>query len=291
MGCGCLKPTSLNNDKNFSFNVPCNIIEEPSVNNEKKEKPGENNENKDLISNSSKKNKNNNFISGKIKNNSLCLSSCILEESKTREKTYNNPIFECCSTLNIYSSNAFALEMLREINLIRTNPIAYASKIKEFIKFIYTDEKNNRKYILVNKNTKLNLLKGEEAFLNCLDFITELDKNLKSQKTFLHEFELKDELKFPFPLDEPDKCISNEYIKENFVKLKLSLGFRFKLKGFHYDLSTNDPEISTLLQIVDDNNSSGKRRNMLLDENVKYVGINIGKLKDNIFCIYLVFAS
>lgn len=333
MGCGCLKPNSLNNDKSLVVYVPDYTIIEPSENkeiNEIKEKNSEtnlifsnrNNTNQtakhlNLASKSAEKNKKenktfienenlneilsknsivdynnenkNNSILGRLKSNVLNQSS-ILEVKETRGKTFTKSIIES-TTLNNNSPNPFDLDMLREINLIRTSPLTYSDKIKDFMKFINTDDKNNRKFILVNKKTKLNLLKGEEAFLNCLEILSELDNKLKSQKTFLRELELRDELKFPFPFDEPEKCISKEYIKETLLKLKSSMGFNFKMKGFHYDLSTNDPEISTVLQIVDDNNSFGKRRNMLLDETIKYIGINIGKLKDNLFCIYMVFAS
>jgi len=223
-------------------------------------------------------------------NTILINQSGLLDKSDTRGKSFNKT-FALCTTRNMSFYNAFSIEMLKEINLIRLNPIFYADKIRDFMKFIKTDKNTNRKYFLVNKNTKINLLKGEVAFLDCLDFIKDFDMKIKETNKILNELELKEELKFPFPLDNPELCINKDYIKESLLKLKSSIKGNFKLKGFHYDLSTNDPEISTILQIVDDNNSGCKRRNMLLDESIKYIGVNIGKLKDNLYCIYLVFAA
>ncbi len=233
---------------------------------------------------------NNNYISNKITNFLQNQSVLNLDRSETRWKSLTKTLVNC-TTLNLSFNNAFSLDMLREINLIRKNPTIYVNKIKDFMKYIITDKETDRKYILVNKHTKIKLMKGEEAFLECLNFIDEFDKKLKLNNKSLSELELKEELKFPFPNDDPEKCINKDYIKENLLLLKKNLEKNFKIKGFHYDLSTNDPEISTILQLVDDNNSRGKRRNMLLDENIKYIGINIGKLKDNLFCIYLMFAA
>ncbi len=193
---------------------------------------------------------------------------------------------------SIYNSfyDAFCSDMLCQINFVRTNPKIYTEKILKFMKYINTNKRNNKKFFLVNNKTKINLLKGEEAFYDCMNFIEDLDLKIREKQIILRELVLKEELKFPFPVENPENSINKDYIKENLIILKNKIGEKFKIKGFHYDLSTNDPEISTVLQIVDDNNSGKKRRNMLLDENVKYIGINIGKLKENLYCIYLVMA-
>lgn len=223
--------------------------------------------------------------------NNLFTQSGIFEHSDTRGKTYSKSLMNTTSLNTTKLNFHFSLELLKELNSIRKNPISYSDKIKEFMKYINTDEKTQRKFFLVNKNTKINLLRGEEAFLECLNFIKDFDKEIKNLKKNLCELEIREELKFPFPNEEPEKCIDKEYIKQTLASLKKNLQKDLKIKGFHYDLSTNDAEISAILQIVDDNNSCGKRRSMLLEETVKYVGINIGRLKDNLYCIYLVFAA
>ena len=66
---------------------------------------------------------------------------------------------------------------------------------------------------------------------------------------------------------------------------------QFYIRGFHYDININNPEYSTLMQIIDDYNSNGQRRCQILDKDIKYVGISSGRIKDNLYCIYVVFAS
>lgn len=318
MGCGCLY--SINNiDKNSGYVV--NELEENLFNAEKNEMNNEKikNNTSNYYKNNNQVNLNkrgekpensrnspisdkiftvtSNFESQKNNENSQLLKSTqnylnqtsFHDRSDTRSK-YTKTIINFVNFHDDYSIN-FPNDILREINIIRTNPILYVDKIRDFMKYINTDKKNNHKYILINRNTKINLSKGEEAFLNCVDFICDFDKKIKEKNNFLNVLELKKELTLPFPTDDPEKCFNTNYIKENLLILKTKLEENFKLKGFHYDLSTNNPEISTILQIVDDNNSGTKRRNMLLDDSIKYIGVNIGKLKDNLFCIYLVFAA
>lgn len=223
--------------------------------------------------------------------NNMINQSYVLENTDTRGKTFSKSFINSTSLNTIMFTQHFAFEMLKEINLVRKNPACYADKIKEFMKYINTDEVTNRKFFLVNKNTKINLNRGEPAFIDCLNFIKEFDKKIDEGKLSLNELKLKEDLKFPFPFEEPERSTNKDYIRENLLNIKKNLHSNLKLKGFHYDLSTFDAEISTILQIVDDNNSSCKRRNMLLDDTIKYVGINIGKLKDDLYCIYLVFAA
>jgi hypothetical protein len=52
-----------------------------------------------------------------------------------------------------------------------------------------------------------------------------------------------------------------------------------QINGFNYDLSTNNSKIPLILQIVDYDNSNGKRRNIIFDDKIKYIRINNGKVK------------
>lgn len=281
MGCRCIKSNQI---EDVIIDLPeCNIIEPPKENNSVlvQEK---NEYNLKCINRITSSNTNQNW------ENQYNTQSYILDQTETRGKSYSKSII-ICNTINTMMISAFSSDMVREINLVRLNPVNYTKKIREFMKFIKTDLNTQKKYFLLNKTTKINLSKGEDAFKECLYYISELGKKIKEEGLILNELELKDDLKLPFPIDNPEKCLDKEYIKENILNLKNKLDGNYRLKGFHYDLSTNDPEISTILQIVDDNNSCGKRRSMLLDQNVKYIGINIGKLKDNLYCIYLIFAG
>ena len=49
--------------------------------------------------------------------------------------------------------------------------------------------------------------------------------------------------------------------------------------------------LSVLLQIVDDTNFMFHRRNNILNKNSKYIGINIGKIENGLYCYYLLFGK
>jgi hypothetical protein len=172
--------------------------------------------------------------------------------------------------------------MLKEINEARLNPQAYAEKIKMHIKNIFTDE-NNISFFYMEHNSKINLPRGKRAFEECIEFL----KNLKPRKPL----QIVDELKIAFPEKTPELATSREYITSSLLHKADSLKNRYNINWFHYDNNIRNAEISVVLQLVDDNNSHGERRKHLLDDKVDYVGINIGQVRKNMFCIYLVFAS
>jgi hypothetical protein len=188
------------------------------------------------------------------------------------------------SNFKIYIYNLESLfidQMLSEINEARANPLKYAEKIKLMIKNI-SDEDGNH-YFSVDVHTKLILSRGREAFEECIEI-------LKNQKP-LPPLEFNKELKLPFPKDRPDVSTSREYITHALLEKSRELKGRYSINWFHYDNNVCDAEISCMMQIVDDNNSNGERRKHILDDTVRYVGINIGKVKNSIYCIYLVFGS
>ena len=50
-------------------------------------------------------------------------------------------------------------------------------------------------------------------------------------------------------------------------------------------------ELTTLLQIVDDTNSMNQRRNNIFSKSSKYIGINVGKMSNGLYCFYLLFGK
>ena len=50
-------------------------------------------------------------------------------------------------------------------------------------------------------------------------------------------------------------------------------------------------ELSVLLQVVDDTNSMCQRRNNILSKSSKYIGINVGKISNGLYCFYLLFGK
>lgn len=164
---------------------------------------------------------------------------------------------------------------------MRNDPPAYVDKLRKHMKNIVSD--HNVHYFCMPYNSKINLPRGLIAFEECIDVL----KNSKRMTSL----SMVESLKLPFPEKNPQQATSREYITNNLIDLAKDNKDKYVINWFHYDNNIKNAEISLVLQLVDDNNSRGERRKHLLDENIKYVGINSGPLKKNIYCIYLVFAS
>jgi hypothetical protein len=208
-------------------------------------------------------------------------TSKLVSESEDRTLSRTNPKLGI-DYPRIFDSQAFALRMLEEFNLVRENPQNYAQKIKSYCSYIKFSPKINQTVFNIPKIIKINL-KNQQAFDKCIESL--------SQYKPVPRLELREELKFDYPYEKPELCTDKGYLNNNFMEMNMRVKNKFSVLGFHYDININDPEISTLLQVVDDNNSNGQRRKQILDKDVRYVGISSGFLRDNIICIYVVFAS
>lgn len=199
----------------------------------------------------------------------------------------NNNIIDLKYSFN-NNQNLLIFQILEQINIIRTNPLSYIDIINKYKENII--EKNNKYYLKSNKylNTLILLEKGESEFNECI-------KLLYLQES-LEPIELNHKLKLDvnIPLNNENLSIdyytSLEFIEKiinNKIKL---LEDNFEIIGFHYDKSLNDPELSVVLQLVDDTGNEKSRRKNILNKKVKYVGISALNLKENIYCYYLLFA-
>lgn len=199
----------------------------------------------------------------------------------------NNNIIDLKHSFN-NNQNLLIFQILEQINIIRTNPLSYIDIINKYKENII--EKNNKYYLKSNKylNTLILLEKGESEFNECI-------KLLYLQES-LEPIELNNKLKLDvnIPLNNENLSIdyytSLEFIEKiinNKIKL---LEDNFEIIGFHYDKSLNDPELSVVLQLIDDTGNEKSRRKNILNKKVKYVGISALNLKENIYCYYLLFA-
>ena len=180
--------------------------------------------------------------------------------------------------------------MFNEINLIRLNPQLIEKRIEKYFPFITTLPKES--FIQVDINNKIKLNKGNYAFESC--------KLVLSKKKPLKPFLLRNELTFPFPENTKNYIIKSkykEYIKESYLTSTLN-NFKknvfeknIEIVNFHYDIMNSNTELSVLLQIVDDTNFMFHRRNNILNKNSKYIGINIGKIENGLYCYYLLFGK
>ena len=204
----------------------------------------------------------------------------------------NNNFFNKKYVLPIqnYSLNNLTNSLFYYINLIRTDPINFIEIIKKYIEKIII--KNNMFYIEINKDFYITLNKGKITFEECIESL----KNIKNKKSF----KLNDNLKFNFEdmfnnniiekSDDIEYYTSMNFLEKILIYKKNEIYNLYDIKAFHYDKGCDNTEASAVLQIVDDSQADLFRRKNLLS-NVEYIGISTLKLKDNIYCYYLLFAN
>jgi len=167
-------------------------------------------------------------------------------------------------------------DLFEEINFMRNNPKEYAKIVENHMQYIFTID--NQK-IYEHGEYKVMLRKGEEAFRTCIDILSKT-KTMKS-------FEFVEDVKLVCP----DKIDDQPYYEEPLERLREKFDNIRRIE-FNYDIGYPKPEIINVLQLVDDNNThNGRRRNNLLNEDFKHIGISIKKSKGKQFCIYLTFSN
>ena len=245
-----------------AINLPCNEYVEPIILNNPNKKPIKN------ISSSTTTNKEKSSIS----NNPKTINSISPEQFHTPAKKLSH---------NSLHLNEFDSLMLNEINNVRENPKEYSSKVDNLIPLIKNNSSNN-KLFLIYDDIKIELKKGEEAFRECIHYLNNISMPLRP-------IELVEELSIPFPYDNIKLCLDRNYIGNCIEEIKRKTNNKYEIFDFQYDISPN-PVLSTSIQVIDDTNSNYQRRNNILSENIKYIGISYGEIKKGIYCFYLLFA-
>ena len=190
------------------------------------------------------------------------------EKDNSQEKSEQN---ECISK-NHYNQRVFDL-----INQIRLNPSEYSQTILDNINNIITETHKvvnketgiveAKQAFVFKKKVKVNLFRGEECFREAAEIL----KNTQS----MNKFKFNKDIVIPLPDNE------NDIINSTFIKSKASEIRTHNSISVYFKEYIKNPEIAVLLMIVDDReNSNGKKRECLLNPNLKYIGINskfIGK--------------
>ena len=170
--------------------------------------------------------------------------------------------------------------MFELINNIRGNPSSYADEVENSIENIWEEKSktdNGKNKIVYKQRVKVALNRGEIAFKEAAKELREI--------TPLEPLEFKDEICIPLPEFEEDIKNSN-YLKEQ-VKI---IRENNNINVFYKDL-IKDPEVSALLMIVDDSiKNPGKKRQAVLDNNFKYIGISSGFVGKS-FIAYFSFSK
>ena len=169
-------------------------------------------------------------------------------------------------------------KMLELINKIRENPNSYSDIIIQEIKNIITQDYDETKPKIIYKNkVKVALFKGESAFHEAAEIL----KNMAPLPPLI----FKEEICVPLPETE-EELNDNNYLKNqiDIIRENNNVDVYFK------DL-IKLPEVAALIMIVDDNEKNpGRKRNALLNEEFKYIGIS-NKFIGKKFIAYFTFSK
>jgi hypothetical protein len=195
----------------------------------------------------------------------------------------NNSMNEIKKESNYLTKNIFNKRVFEIINKIRMNPIAYSQFIVENIKNISienceeTNEKTGMKdvkqVIIFKKKVKVKLFKGEDEFIETAKLLTKMSP--------MEPLQFNEDIIMPIP-DSFEVMNDIDFIKNKIIKSNINIFFKSNIKN---------PEIAVLLMIVDDNESSEKKkRNAILNKEFKYIGID-SKFINNKFVSYFTFSK
>ena len=271
MGCSCIKhnlideetnefnPSEDNNkeQENIDSNIKINNYYIKITNDKANNNNVNNNESEILnsgviINNQSTSNINNN------NNEDIQLKAKNIKSKEDQDNIITNNIINKESdylSKSVYNKRIFEL-----INKVRVNPAEYSKYVLDNIKNINienkevlnknTEMKEINQITVFKKKVKVRLFKGEDGFFETAQYLQKLSP--------MEPFKFKEEI--VIPIDNKDSMINiiNKY--------NINAFFRGNIKN---------PEIAVLLMIVDDNESSEKRkRNTLLNKEYKYIGID-----------------
>ena len=286
MGCSCIKhnlideetnefnPSEDNNKEQENIDSNININNYYiKITNDKSNNNVNNNESEILnsgviINNQSTSNINNN------NNEDIQLKAKNIKSKEDQDNIITNNIINKESdylSKSVYNKRIFEL-----INKVRINPAEYSKYVLDNIKNINienkevlnknTEMKEINQITVFKKKVKVRLFKGEDGFLETAQYLQKLSP--------MKPLKFKEEI--VIPIDNKDSMINiiNKY--------NINAFFRGNIKN---------PEIAVLLMIVDDNESSEKRkRNTLLNKEYKYIGID-SKFFDKNFYAHFSFSK
>ena len=267
MGCRCAN----SNEEEYEINKR-NMAEENIYNN--------NNE-KNELNNSNNHFSNNDYNSDNNKNN----FSPIAKEAENFQENEAAPNPDIERENNEISKNQKYLNyperIIDIINTIRQDPVSYADVVIDSMKNIVEDnnkDDSTKNKIIYKKKVKVALTRGKPAFLEAAEHLRNTEP--------LPPLEFVPEICIPLPEDELDMKDTN-FLKKKVIELRK--------EGINIDIFYKDlvkiPEVSALLMIVDDSGrNAGKKRQTLLDKDVKYIGVN-SKFVGKTFIAYLSFVK
>lgn len=253
-----------------------NIRENPNINRDDELNLIEKTENKQMSDN--------NLDTGKNEKNKKQEDTIWLERyNKFLEKTKFKNLRGENEDFPTFKINQIIVE---EINKARTNCECYHKKIKDQKNLIKYDRIRDEKYLLINK-TKFYVYGIENRFNESINYLKKIDIEMKTNNENLKKLTYANELKFPFPREEK-KLKDKIYQNSTFERIKKKFEGIYKIEfliAFHVFY---DPEIFTMLEIIDINKKGNSRA--ILDKQIRFIGVNSRKLLDGYF-VYILLSE
>lgn len=167
-------------------------------------------------------------------------------------------------------ASTFAEGLLEEFNLARTNPSKYADKISDMIKYIKLAKSGNGFIFHIPGKAKIGLPTGAESFQKAASYLRTLKpvENLKFSNDIMVD------------INDKQQDLTKDLIQELILHTRKKVVRKYPNFYVHLDV-IGDPEISGLLQIVDDNSFHGRRREAILDSKFNLFSIAQGKDRHN----------
>jgi hypothetical protein len=247
-----------------------------------------------IFSQSQNKNKNNNNNNNNTINESLNQSQVpsMMNYDQSFAKKNNKHIKPYGYSLK------YNTEILKLFNIARNKPLSFCKHIDYCIGLITTNAEGQL-VLGTEKTNKIGLKDGISKFNESKRFLLHID----SCEELKYDSELEIEIS-----ENSDLWLNNEYIKNKIIdKQSELLNFsstmgseitskskdkksEYSIFGFHFDFGMSDPAISSVLQVVDDNNCENRRRYNIMNSEYKAVGIT-NKIIGNKFVSYFFFAG
>ena len=199
------------------------------------------------------------------------------DRAKNSNQNQNNIDFfkNTNDNTDLFPTDNYSKYIFTQINKIRTDPQSIIGIIEDAKDHIIEDKYGR---IIYDRDLKIALTKGKYAFDDTIEFL-EKQKPMKS-------LEYKPIITIKPPSEE--KVIEDKTYMKKEVRKMMKNGI--SIKSYWRDV-IRDPEISFILMIADDNGAkSGKRRNDILDPNMKYIGISSVEINDSFAC-YIVLST
>ena len=210
------------------------------------------------------------FGPNKDENVDMNALSNMQEESPTVEasRAVQKPVKEVLTQIDEEQTprdNYFASLLFGTINSIRSNPAGFIETIEHYKQFVVTLKDGKTTVFLKEGTPKIKLKRGVEEFDYCIDLLRRMKP--------LDELKYSRHLEISIP-EIKENWVKSQVIKEKMEEKKKEILTKFDSFSFHYDLGSEEPETSAVLQLVDDSNFEGFRRENILSEDFNYVGIS-----------------